>query len=425
MHHRSKLKNGLNFISVPVAGTKAATFLVMVPVGSRYENKKLNGASHFVEHLMFKGTEKRPTTLDISRELDAVGAQFNAYTNKEYTGYFIKIDSAKEELALDILSDMIFNSRFDAGEVKKEKGVIIEEIKMYEDNPMAAVEDLIEKNLFGDSPLGWNIAGTKKGIERMSRMDLFNYYKSAYAPKNMVLVAAGKVSGRTAKLAQKYFGHKRAQARLTKEKFLKFKSFKKTGISGRLMSEKRKIDQAHTVIAFPGIKSTDPRRYALSVLLNILGGGMSSRLFVEVREKRGLAYRVRADATLYRDTGAVYIASGLDQSRLEEAFRVIKAEIKKISNLPVTKKELADAKNCLSGHLTLAMEDSRVQAEWFAEKFWFDSKLETFPEMVKKIRKVNSAQILKLAKDIFREDRMRVAVISPKEKNNILKLIKI
>jgi len=224
MHRLSKFKNGLTYISVPVSGTKAATFLVMVPIGSRYENKKLNGASHFVEHLMFKGTEKRPTTLDISRELDAVGAQFNAYTNKEYTGYFIKIDSAKEELAMDILSDMIFNSRFDAGEVQKEKGVIIEEIKMYEDNPMAAVEDLIEKNLFGDSPLGWNIAGTKKGIGKMSRQELFSYYKSVYAPKNMVLVAAGKINGKTARLAQKYFGQKRSQANLTKEKFLKFRS---------------------------------------------------------------------------------------------------------------------------------------------------------------------------------------------------------
>ena len=423
MHRLSKFKNGLTYISVPVSGTKAATFLVMVPIGSRYENKKLNGASHFVEHLMFKGTEKRPTTLDISRELDAVGAQFNAYTNKEYTGYFIKIDSAKEELAMDILSDMIFNSRFDAGEVQKEKGVIIEEIKMYEDNPMAAVEDLIEKNLFGDSPLGWNIAGTKKGIGKMSRQELFSYYKSVYAPKNMVLVAAGKINGKTARLAQKYFGQKRSQANLTKEKFLKFRSFKKAALSGRVLSDKRKIDQAHTIIAFPGIKSSDPRRYALSVLLNILGGGMSSRLFVEVREKRGLAYRVRADASLFRDTGAVYISSGLDQGRLQEAFRVIKAEIKKISSLPVTKKELADAKNCLSGHLTLAMEDSRVQAEWFAEKFWFDSNLESFTGMVKKIRKVTAAQILRLAKEIFREDIMRVAVISSKEKSNILKLI--
>lgn len=423
MHSHSKLKNGLNFITVPVAGTKATTFLVLVPVGSRHEDKNINGISHFVEHMMFNGTKRRPTTLDISRSLDAVGAHYNAMTNKEYTGYYIKIDSKKQDLAMDILSDMLFNSVFPEKEIAKEQRVIIEEIKMYEDNPMMAVEDLAEKTLFGDHPLGRNIAGTEKIIKKTGFKELWSYYKSAYAPGNMVLIAAGAVNSKTRRLADKYFGSYKAKTKLGSQNFRHFHNFKNAPLSRRVIAEKRNIDQAHVFLSFPGLKKCDKNQFALAVLLNILGGGMSSRLFVEVREKRGLAYRVKAEAANYRDTGAVHIVSGLDKDRLGEAFSVILRELNRLGNELVTPKELLNAKNNIAGSMTLSMEDSEAQALWFADRFWFHNKLESYDKVMLKIKKVTAIQVLMLAKKIFESEKMRVTVISSKNKKQILKLL--
>jgi predicted Zn-dependent peptidase len=410
-------------VSVPVKGTKAVTVLVLVPVGSRYETKRLNGVSHFVEHLMFKGTKKRPTTLDISRELDAVGAHFNAFTGKDYTGYYVKINAGKQQLAMDVLSDMLFNSKFEETEVKKEKGVIMEEIKMYKDDPMSAVEDVSEKLMFGDHPLGRNIAGPIAGIKKMSRDDLYKYYRDAYAPKNMVVVVAGAINEKTRKMAEKYFGQYRASAKIGKDDFEVFKKFTPAGPAKRLGVEKRKIDQAHVIISYPGLKKDDPKKYAMAVLTNILGGGMSSRLFVQVRERRGLAYRIRSEAVNYRDTGAVIISTGLDQNRLSEAFKTIDNEIKRFTIEPVSDKELADAKSCLIGHLTLAMENSQNQAQWFAENFWFGKKIEIFEEAMAKLKKVTAREVLSLAKQIFTPAFRRVAVISAKSKSQVFKTL--
>lgn len=417
-----KLPNGLSLVVAPVKGTKAATFLAMVPIGSRYELPKISGASHFVEHLMFKGTKKRPTSLDISRELDAAGAQFNAFTSKDYTGYYVKIDGAKSGLALDILSDMLFHSKFEAAEIKREKGVILEEIKMYEDNPATAVNSLFEKLFFGRHPLGRDIAGTKKSVAGVSRRELLDYYQRAYRPANMVLVAAGNIKSDLLGKVKKYFGRTRAEAggkKISKKDFVQFS--KKQIPIARLSVEKRKVDQANVIIGFPGLSHNDRRRYALAVLLNILGGGMSSRLFVEVREKRGLAYRVRANADAFRDCGLVCVEAGLDARRLGEAMATIKNEFKKISQKPVSAKELADAKTNLAGHLALAMEDSSVQANWFASKFWFEGNLENYETEIRRLKKVTVGQVLKLAREIFKEKAMRLAVIGPLNKKAVIK----
>jgi len=430
MPRLSKLPNGLSLVVAPVKGTKAATFLVLLPIGSRYEPAKISGASHFVEHLMFKGTAKRPTSLDISRELDAAGAQFNAFTSKDYTGYYIKIDGAKSGLALDILSDMLFHSKLDGEEIKREKGVILEEIKMYEDNPAAAVSSLFEKLFFGQHPLGRDIAGTKKTVSQISRGELMNYYKNAYRPENMALVAAGNIKNDLVKKVKKYFGVRPQRGRIgaglggkkiSKNDFSKFSKRQSPVI--RLAVEKRKLDQANVIIGFPGLSHNDPKRYAAGVLLNILGGGMSSRLFVEVREKRGLAYKIRAGADGFRDCGLICIEAGLDVKRLGEAMAVIKNELKKISQKPVSAKELADAKSNLAGHLALSMEDSSAQANWFASKFWFEKNMAGYEEEIRKLKKVTAPQVLKLAKEIFKEKEMRVAVIGPLDRKQVVKML--
>lgn len=421
-----KLENGLTVINIPLQGTKAVTFMILVPIGSRYETKKLGGASHFVEHLMFKGTKKRPTSLDISRELDSVGAEFNAFTNKDYTGYYIKINSNKSELALDVLSDMLFNSVFDPEEIKKEKGVIIEEIKMYEDNPSFAVYNIYEQLMFSDHPLGRSIAGTINGIKNITRGELYDYFSRAYHPQNMVLVTAGNIDKNIQKLIQKYFLiPKKNLAKISKNNYQNFTwTNKSLPLEKRVSAQKRKIDQAHVVIGYPGIKISDPRRYALAVMINILGGSMSSRLFVEVREKRGLAYRIRANAFSHRDVGGIQIGSGLDTKRLVEAFATIKRECKRMCAEEVSKKELDDAKNNLAGSFALSMEDSSTQASWYALKYWFENNLNNYQAEIKKIRQVTAKDIIKLANEIFDQSKIYYAVISPFGKKEIIKFIK-
>src|SRR3989344_2765382 len=197
MYKLSKLKNGINLIKVPVLGSKAVTVMAMFPVGSRYEDKKLSGASHFVEHMLFKGTKKRPTHLEISRELDALGAEYNAFTSKDYTGYYVKTGEINTEQAFDWLADIIFNSKMDAEEIAKEKGVIVEELRMYDDNPLMAGDTLFEKAMFGDHPLGWDVGGTADTVRGLSRADLWNYYQKYYLSNNMVLVVAGNINDKT------------------------------------------------------------------------------------------------------------------------------------------------------------------------------------------------------------------------------------
>lgn len=426
MNSKKKLKNGLTVLTAPVKSTRAITVWALFPVGSRYEKSNISGASHFVEHLMFKGTERRPTAMDISKELDAVGAEYNAFTFKDYTGYYIKIAVDKQKLAFDILSDMLFHSTFDKIEVEREKGVIIEEMRMYEDNPTMAVDSLLERALFGNHPLGWDIIGNHKTLTQMSRKDLWNYYKAAYQPQNCILVVAGAVNKDSFKFIDSFFGTEKSVKSDFKEKGFENFAFssKILPLKKRIVTQKRKIDQAHLLLGLPGIKYTDKQRDVLSVLLSILSGGMSSRLFVEVREKRGLAYMVRAGHIPHRDTGYFYIQAGLDPKRLGEAFKVIKDELKKISNELVPKKEMDDAKNNLLGHFILSMEDSDNQAAIFAKNFMFLREMTDFDKIISQIKKVTSEEVRALAKKIFVENQIRVALVSSLTEEQAIKILK-
>ena len=423
---RKKLANGLEVLTVPVSGTKAITIMILFPVGSRFEDEKLAGASHFVEHMMFKGTKKRPTYLEISRELDAVGAEYNAFTSKDYTGYYIKIDSRQQELGFDVLSDMVFNSSFDEEEVKKEKGVIVEELRMYEDNPIMDIDSVYESIVFPNHPLGRDVGGTTQTVKAISRDRLFDYYKKYYRPDNMILVLAGNIDQKNKdKFIKKYFGVEKNKKNIGAVKFYKKFKFDKSEIplEKRIKIKTKKIDQAHVMMGFPGLNYTDKKRYAMSVLLAVLSGGMSSRLFVEVREKRGLAYMIRASVSPYVDTGTVYVQAGLDPVRLPEALRVIKSELEKIATTEVAPKELKDAKNNLIGRLTLSLEDSSEQASWYAKKFLFNKKIETPEQVITEIKKVSASDVKKLAQQLFDFKQMRVAVISQMKRDQILKIL--
>lgn len=424
----SKLKNGATLVKAPMKGTKAVTVVAAFPVGSRYEKENISGASHFVEHMLFKGTVKRPTHLEISRELDANGAEFNAFTSKDYTFYYVKIDSTKVDIALDLLSDMVFNSKLDEEEIKKEKGVIVEELRMYEDNPTMTIDSLFERNIFGDMSLGWDIGGTEKTVRSISKEQLWNYYKGSYTPDNMIVAVSGNFDKKIDSLVIKYFG---STAKSSVKKWFGVNKYQKVNwpkksipLEKRVMVKRKKIDQAHVILGFPGYKINDLRRYIGVVLFNILGGNMSSRLTVEVREKRGLAYMIHASGAIFRDVGNIQIQSGLDPARLGEAFKVIRNELKKIKTEKVSKKELTDAKNNLIGHLALSLEDSSTQAQKAVHGLMFSGKVESYEKICKKIKAVTDTQILALARSLFDEKKMYVSAISPFSQKEIIKMLK-
>ncbi len=429
MHRKTKLKNGLNLITVPVKGTRAMTILAMYPVGSRYETPQLSGASHFVEHMLFKGTATRPVAKDITREIDALGAEYNAFTHKEYTGYYIKIDAAKQEIAFDILSDILFHSVISKEEVEKEKGAIVEELRMYQDNPSMAIDILSDRLVYGTNPLGWDIGGSAETVRAITRDELWEYYQKHYSAKNMVLVVSGNIDRKKVKKMIAYFEERHAPEQATTLSYYKshYETFswpaEPVPVSERVMVQERAVDQAQLIINFPGLRHGHPEEYALGILMNILGGTMSSRLFVEVREKRGLAYMVRSGSSAFRDSGLCYVQAGLDPGRMQEALKVVKDELHRIATEKVSLQELHNAQNNIVGRMTLAMEDCGAQAEWCAKDFFFNSGVETPEETMRKYKKVTINQVYKVAHKLLVWDQMRLAAIGPFTKEKVLTLL--
>ena len=421
MYTKTKLPNGLKLILAPLKETKAITLMVLLPVGSRYESQEINGTSHFIEHLMFKGTKRRPTSADISKELDAVGATYNAFTGKDHTGYFIKIAAEHCELAFDIISDMIFNSVFAPAEIEKERGVIIEEINMYHDNPMIFIQALFEQTIFPDSPLGWLISGPKEVIGKVTREQILNYKHKFYRPQNMVLSVAGNFSAARVKgMTRKYFGEKISDYAVPKVAPLKLAQDRP-----RVNLMYKETAQVQACLGLPGYALNDPRLYALYLLAVILGGNMSSRLFTVVREEHGLAYYIRADLGTYEDVGTLVIQSGLDKKRILQALTLILSELKKIRDGGVTAKELNSAKEFLKGKLILDLEDSENVAGWYGEQELLQKIMLTPEEKFKKIFAVTGAQVKKAAQDLIKPHKLNLAMIGPfKEKKEFEKLLK-
>lgn len=421
MHQKIKLKNGLKLVLAPLKETKAVTVLVLLPVGSRYETKPINGVSHFVEHLMFKGTTKRPTSLDITKELDSVGAEYNAFTGKDHTGYYIKVAADRIELAFDILSDMLFDSVFDEAEINKERGVIIEEINMYTDNPLMYLGALFEQTLFGDHPLGWLISGPKKVIRQVTRRQILDYKAKHYQPSNMVLTVAGNFkTAEVKKLTDRYFGIKSVKAGKNN-----FKRFNAKQAAPKISLLYKDTEQVQLGLGFPAFAITHPDIFALYVLAVILGGNMSSRLFVNVREKHGLAYYIRTDLSAYLDAGDFLVQAGLDRRRIKQAITLIIAELKSIRDNGITAKELKSAKAFLRGKLILDLEDSENIADWYGKQVLLLDKTYTPAERLNKISAVTAKDVKRVAERIFKTSRFNLAMIGPfKDKGEFKKLLK-
>ena len=421
MFKKITLKNGLRIIVVPQKSTQAITVLVLAATGSKYEKKEINGISHLLEHMLFKGTKKRPDKIAISEPLDRIGGNYNAFTGEEYTGYFAKVDSSHFNLALDVISDIYLNSKLDPGEIKREKMVIIEEINMYYDQPAAYVQNLWNKVLYGDQPAGRDIAGTKESVLKISRQQLFSYMKNQYSASNTVVCVAGDITNdfQTFKKIEKYFGNIRNG-----------KNIKKSPVSEKqskpeCLFKSKKTDQTHFCLGVRGYNLFHPQRYTQEILALILGGMMSSRLFIKIREELGLAYYIKTSISSDPDTGSLVTQAGVDNSRVEKAIAGILKEYKNISQKKVPAKELKKAKDHFKGKISLALETSDAKASFYGGQEIVERKILSPKEICDKIDKVTANDILKVAQDIFQPRKLNLALIGPfKDKKKFEKLLK-
>jgi predicted Zn-dependent peptidase len=416
-YQKTQLKNGLQLLTIPYAGTKTATILVLVRTGSRNEARATSGLSHFIEHMMFKGTTRRPNTAIIAGELDAFGAEFNAFTGKEYTGYYVKAAADKLETATDVLSDMLLSSLFSEEEIEREKGTIIEEFNMYEDTPRAKIEDVFEECLYGDSPLGWSTIGTKDNIRGFKRADFIKYFKSQYSAKETILCLAGNVTTAEAKkLAEKYFS-KWPATPFKAEVPVKGKQAKPA-----LKIEYKKTDQIALAVGVRGYAVGHPDELEAKLLSVILGGSMSSRLFLELRERRGLAYYVHTSTEGYTDTGYLGTQAGVPVDKLLPALEVILGEYHRLTTELVPAKELRRAKDMISGRLALQLEASDDLASWYGRQAIKKETLETPAVWLKKVEAIKAVDLQRVAKHLFQDKNLNLAAIGPiKDKAKILK----
>ena len=422
-YHKKVLQNGLRLITIPMPSFESATIMVMVGAGSRYETPKNNGISHFLEHMAFKGTKKRPSAMEIASLIDGIGGEFNAFTSKEITGYFVKASKDHVELCLDVLSDMLQNSKLDKLEIEKERGVILEEINLYEDTPSRKIGDVYESLLYGDTPMGWDIAGRKEVIKAITREDFVNYMQSLYSAHNITVVVAGGINTKEVEdLVEKYF------AKMPRFDTVRYIPLVENQVKPDLYIKHKTTEQVHIGVGFRTVPINSSQKHALSVLSSILGGGMSSRLFSEVREKRGLAYYVRTGSESYQDGGNLVSTAGLDPKRVEEGVQVIIEEYSKFSKgkANITKEELAKAKEYLKGHLVLELEDSRFVAAFFAQAELLEEKVETPEELLKAIDKVTLDQVETVAKKYFVSSGLNLAIIGNfEDRQRFEKLLKL
>lgn len=417
------LKNGLRVILAHQPQSLTTTVLTLVEAGSKYETKEINGISHFFEHMCFKGTKKRPSPTGISMELDGLGSVYNAFTGMEYTGYFAKALSKHTGKILEIISDLYLNPVFDQKEIDKERGVIIEEINMYEDLPMRRVQEFFTFLLYGDQPAGWDIAGRKEVIQRLKREDFLNYRAKHYLASSTAIIVAGNFDKKKiVDLIQKNFVF--LQNGRKKEKIKTREIQKKPAV----LLKHKKSDQTHLVLGARAYDIFDKRKYALQVLSDILGGGMSSRLFDKIRGDLGAAYYVRAEVDLFTDHGYLAVSAGIDNSKLKQVIEAVLEEFKKLSEKTVGAKELQKTKNHLIGNLIVHQETSDELAGFYGGQEILVKKIITPAELIKKIQAVKAEEIMAVAKDIFRNQKLNLAAIGPfgtKEKGKIEKILKL
>ena len=362
MYSLQKLASGLPVLIAPIPGTESVTVHIFAGAGSRYEARHERGISHFLEHMFFKGGKKYKNAAEVSQAIDGLGGEFNAFTGKEYAGYYVKVAAKHVETACDVLSDMLISATFPQHEAEKECNVIIEELRMYQDTPMYQAGWDFEELLYGDQPLGWDTIGVEETIKATNHNALQAHKEKLYTPDNMVLCFAGKIEEKNAmKLAEKFFGGIKGKG------IRSFAPLKERG-KDRLKLTTKQTEQSHLVLGVEGTSAIASDHFAQSLLSVILGGNMSSRMFLRIREARGLCYYINASTDDYLDTGALSIRAGVDQSRLDEAITAIAHELREAAVKGITSEELSRAKEFMKGKVTLGLEDSEELAHFFGRQ---------------------------------------------------------
>jgi len=406
---RHTLDNGLRVLTAPMPTAQSVSCFVMLAAGSRYETRESSGIAHFAEHMFFKGTERRPTARDIAGEVDAIGGEFNAFTGKEYTAYYVRCAAEHRNVALDVIFDMLRNSKFDSGEIDREKGVIIEEMNMYFDTPRDFVDGVYEELVYGDHPLGWDIIGRKETVQGATRDTFLDYIGHWYKPSRMVVGVGGRIGDDLVERIGEMLGDLEDAPTGAPLPALA------SANGSRVKVHTKASDQAHICLGVRSRPIVDPDRYVLMVLSTVLGGGMSSRLFTEVRERRGLAYYVFATNHAYTDAGSLYAQAGVDIDRIDDAVETVAAELRKIADEAVPEEELRKAKSFAKGRFALQIESPHGLIMFGLRREVLEGQAPEPDEVVAGIEAVTAEDVRRVAQDLIADDTLRLAVIGPFE----------
>lgn len=412
----------MKVLLAPVAGAESVTVMVMSGTGSRYESKEENGMAHFLEHMVFKGTKNRKTAKIISAEIDGVGGQFNAFTAKDHTAYYAKVDKRHFQTAFDVVSDIFLNPTFPKGEIERERGTIIEEINMYEDMPIRSVFTESDKTVFGDEhPLGRPILGPKKNIQQFTRKEFVDYFKRNYVAENSALCVVGSFSKtKVLKEARSMF------ANMREGEVVEHLPYKHMQHEPRVHIKYKKTDQTHVVLAGPAYPIGHKNESAAEVLAAILGGGMSSRLFIEVRERRGLAYYVRSENDPYTDIGNFYSRAGVSNGSVEKALKAILGEYKKVKKTLLSSRELKKGKEYVKGTTALSLDTTDAQAAFIGHTALVRKSTKGLDAFNKAVDKVTAKQVREVARELFVTNNLNLTIIGPhKNEKDLLKLLKV
>ncbi|MBI2356371.1 MAG: insulinase family protein [Candidatus Doudnabacteria bacterium] len=402
------LKNGLTLLAVPIESASSITMSIFVKAGSRYEEKRLNGISHFLEHLHFKGTKKYPTAKKLSEVIDSIGGEFNANTGKEHTQYYIRAAYEHGPLVFSVLTEMLQNPLFDEKEINREKGVIIEEINMYKDNPQIHVESLFEQTVWPETALGRDIAGEADVIRSISRKDILEYREKFYQPGNIIIAIAGHFDEKQMEdMAERSWGH------AASKKTMPFLPVNGKQTSPRIAVQNKVTEQAHMIVGFRAYSYRSRLNYPLRILSTVLGGGMSSRLFIRIRERMGLAYYVSTSFNNYLDTGNFMVQAGLKVSSARQAMEVILDELRKIKEQGISSRELKKAKEYMKGKIALAMEDPHDKLEWYLGQEAFIGKIKTIKQAFEELDDVTADDVAAVAGNVIKNETLSMALIGP------------
>jgi predicted Zn-dependent peptidase len=408
IYEQQQLANGVRVVTAPVPTAKSVSCFVMLAAGSRYETRETNGIAHFAEHMFFKGTERRPQSRDITTEIDGIGGEFNAFTGKEYTGYYVRCAGEQRDTALDVLVDMLRNSKFEPEEIEREKGVIVEEMNMYFDTPRDFIGGAYDRLLYGDQPLGWDIIGSKDTVRAATRDTFTDYLGRWYKPERMVVGIGGAVGEGLEARLEELLGD------LEPHETPRPAPLEQTPNGGpRVYVHTKASDQAHLCLGVRSYPLEHPDRYPLQLLTTVLGGGMSSRLFLEVRERRGLAYYVFGHNSAYTDAGSLYSQAGVDINRIDEAVTTIVDQLKRIADEPVPPDELTKARNSAKGRFVLQLESPHGTIMFGLRRTVLEGRPVEPQEVLDGLDAVTAEDVQRVAQDLIGGGGFNLALVGP------------